>query len=77
MDNEFFENLDKKDFITYAKEAIGQTPLEIKLKKLDKNDKNYNLIMTAKDFDNNRCPDYWGKIGDVLYGYNKIRNKHQ
>ena len=37
MDNEFFENLDKKDFITYAKEAIGQTPLEIKLKKLDKN----------------------------------------
>lgn len=24
MDNEFFENLDKKDFITYAKEAIGQ-----------------------------------------------------
>ena len=37
MDNEFFENLDKKDFITYAKEAIGQIPLEIKLKKLDKN----------------------------------------
>lgn len=37
MDNEFFENLDRKDFITYAKEAIGQTPLEIKLKKLDKN----------------------------------------
>ena len=37
MDNEFFENLDKKDFITYAKEAIGQVPLEIKLKKLDKN----------------------------------------
>ena len=37
MDNEFFENLDKKDFITYAKEAIGQAPLEIKLKKLDKN----------------------------------------
>ena len=37
MDNEFFENLDKKDFITYAKEAIGQTPLEIKHKKLDKN----------------------------------------
>ena len=37
MDNEFFENLDKKDFITYAKEAIGQTPLEIKLNKLDKN----------------------------------------
>ena len=37
MDNEFFENIDKKDFITYAKEAIGQTPLEIKLKKLDKN----------------------------------------
>ena len=33
--------------------------------------------MTAEDFDNNRCPDYWGKIGDVLYGYNKIRNKHQ
>lgn len=37
MDNEFFENLDRKDFITYAKEAIGQAPLEIKLKKLDKN----------------------------------------
>ena len=37
MDNDFFENLDKKDFITYAKEAIGQTPLKIKLKKLDKN----------------------------------------
>lgn len=37
MDNEFFENLDKKDFIAYAKEAIGQAPLEIKLKKLDKN----------------------------------------
>ena len=37
MNNEFFENLDKKDFITYAKEAIGQAPLEIKLKKLDKN----------------------------------------
>ena len=37
MDNEFFENLDRKDFIAYAKEAIGQTPLEIKLKKLDKN----------------------------------------
>lgn len=37
MDNEFFENLDSKDFITYAKEAIGQAPLEIKLKKLDKN----------------------------------------
>ena len=37
MDNEFFENLDNKDFITYAKEAIGQIPLEIKLKKLDKN----------------------------------------
>jgi dUTP pyrophosphatase len=37
MDNEFFENLDSKDFITYAKEAIGQLPLEIKLKKLDKN----------------------------------------
>jgi len=37
MDNDFFENLDKKDFITYAKEAIGQIPLEIKLKKLDKN----------------------------------------
>lgn len=37
MNNEFFINLDKKDFITYAKEAIGQTPLEIKLKKLDKN----------------------------------------
>lgn len=35
MENEFFEN--QKDFITYAKEAIGQTPLEIKLKKLDKN----------------------------------------
>ena len=28
---------DRKDFITYAKEAIGQVPLEIKLKKLDKN----------------------------------------
>lgn len=28
---------DRKDFITYAKEAIGQTPLEIKLKKLEKN----------------------------------------
>ena len=42
-----------------------------------KRDKTYNLIMTAEDFDNNRCPDYWGKIGDVLYGYNKIRNKHQ
>ena len=37
MDNEFFENLDRKDFTTYAKEAIGQAPLEIKLKKLDKN----------------------------------------
>lgn len=37
MDSEFFENLDKKDFITYAKEAIGQVPLEIKLKKLNKN----------------------------------------
>lgn len=37
MDNEFFENLDRKDFIAYAKEAIGQAPLEIKLKKLDKN----------------------------------------
>jgi dUTP pyrophosphatase len=37
MDNDFFENLDKKDFIAYAKEAIGQIPLEIKLKKLDKN----------------------------------------
>ena len=37
MNNEFFENLDKKDFIAYAKEAIGQAPLEIKLKKLDKN----------------------------------------
>lgn len=37
MDDEFFENLDRKDFITYVKEAIGQTPLEIKLKKLDKN----------------------------------------
>ena len=37
MNNEFFENRDKKDFITYAKEAIGQAPLEIKLKKLDKN----------------------------------------
>ena len=37
MNNEFFENLDKKDFIIYAKEAIGQAPLEIKLKKLDKN----------------------------------------
>ena len=37
MDNEFFEIIDKKDFITYAKEAIGQAPLEIKLKKLDKN----------------------------------------
>ena len=28
---------DRKDFITYAKEAIGQTPLEIKIKKLEKN----------------------------------------
>ena len=37
MDNEFFENLDRKDFITYAKEAIGQTPLEIRLKKFHKN----------------------------------------
>jgi len=27
---------DSKDFITYAKEAIGQTPLEIKIKKLEK-----------------------------------------
>lgn len=26
---------DRKDFITYAKEAIGQVPLEVKLKKLD------------------------------------------
>lgn len=26
---------DKKDFITYAKEAIGQAPLEVKFKKLD------------------------------------------
>jgi dUTP pyrophosphatase len=26
---------DRKDFITYAKEAIGQTPLEVKLKKLN------------------------------------------
>ena len=28
---------DRKDFITYAKEAIGQIPLEIKIKKLEKN----------------------------------------
>lgn len=33
-ERECFED-DRKDFITYAKEAIGQVPLEIKLKKLD------------------------------------------
>jgi dUTP pyrophosphatase len=33
MDKEI--SLDKKDFITFAKEAIGQKPLEIKFKKLD------------------------------------------
>ena len=37
MDKDFFEYLYRKDFTTYAKEAIGQIPLEIKLKKLDKN----------------------------------------
>lgn len=29
------ESTDKKDFITYAKEAIGVAPLEVKFKKLD------------------------------------------
>ena len=33
-DKEYFED-DRKDFITYAKEAIGQAPLEVKFKKLD------------------------------------------
>ena len=31
------EIVNEKDFITYAKEAIGQTPLEIKVKKLNEN----------------------------------------
>lgn len=33
-DNVFIGD-DRKDFITYAKEAIGQAPLEVKFKKLD------------------------------------------
>lgn len=33
-DNEYFED-DRKDFITYAKEAIGQAPLFVKMKKID------------------------------------------
>lgn len=33
-DKEYFED-DRKDFITYAKEAIGQAPLKVKFKKLD------------------------------------------
>ena len=33
MENEVMD--DRKDFITYVKEAIGLSPLEIKLKKLD------------------------------------------
>lgn len=37
MNNEFFENTDTKDFMTYAKEAIGQVPLEVKFKKLNEN----------------------------------------
>ena len=41
MDIKDSENIkhydDRKDFITYAKEAIGQIPLEIKIKKLEKN----------------------------------------
>ena len=31
------KNIDKKDFITYAKESIGLEDLEIRFKKLDEN----------------------------------------
>lgn len=51
------ENTDKKDFITFGKEAIGQIPLDIKFKKLDEravipsyaHDGDVGMDMTAID----------------------------
>ena len=38
-----------------------------------KRDNTCKFIVTAEKYDNNWFPDYWGKIGDVLYGYNRIK----
>ena len=65
-ENEYFSD-DRKDFITYAKEAIGQTPLFIKLKKLDEravipsyaHDGDVGMDLTAIDVDYDRENDMY------------------
>ena len=65
-ENEYFSD-DRKDFITYAKEAIGHTPLFIKLKKLDEravipsyaHDGDVGMDLTAIDVDYDRENDMY------------------
>ena len=64
---ENFENTDKKDFITFSKEAIGQIPLDIKFKKLDEraitpsyaHDGDVGMDMTAIDVEYDREHDLY------------------
>ena len=64
---ENFENTDKKDFITFGKEAIGQIPLDIKFKKLDEravipsyaHDGDVGMDMTAIDVEYDKDNDLY------------------
>ena len=66
-DNEIYCGDDRKDFITYAKEAIGLAPLEIKLKKLDEKavmpfyayDGDVGMDLTAIDVEYDRDKDMY------------------
>lgn len=64
---ENFEKTDRKDFITFGKEAIGQIPLDIKFKKLDEraitpsyaHDGDVGMDMTAIDVEYDREHDLY------------------